>query len=146
MVEETARRERFWHAFWPDVHDDAGARDAISVGSWLVFAYAFVSVVNTIVAVIAARRVDPAGAIRPLVLVGVGTASALVLIGFGIRREWRSAAIVGLGITLWSIFIVSIARGMAFWFDLVALLGMINGVRGTFAAHRLRAQSAIARR
>jgi hypothetical protein len=135
MFEETVNRASRWRVFWPDVSDQSGAREAINVGSWLIFAYAIVSTATVVMAGLATNKVGPlvgSAFLAPI----VGT--LIALIGLGIRRGLRPVAIIGLAIVGWDIVALLLNRGFPGVMLVFALLGMVNGVRGTFALHRLQ--------
>lgn len=116
-----------WRTFWPDVADLSGAREAIQLGWWFAFLSAGLGGLGAIVSLFS-------GADTWSILAG---ATILALIGLGIRRRWRSAAVVGA-----VILGIGIAVRLASWappgvVDTLTFIAMLNGVRGTFAYARL---------
>jgi hypothetical protein len=86
-----------------------------------------------------------------LAILGVVDRSALIdavlfgLIAFGIYKLWRTAAVIGLVLFISEkIFMVAIGfsspvqSSSALIVALILVVCFVNGVRGTFAFHRLR--------
>jgi hypothetical protein len=125
MFERVTKPESRWRFLWPDVSDLAGAEEGIKLGYWGAF---FVAGSTTILSVLGALGLG---------LASLFDAAVFGLIGVGLLRKWRSAALVGL--ILFSVnFVMTVAKGAAP--SIVAvfiLLGFIGAVRGTFAYHRL---------
>jgi len=125
MFEEAINRPSRWRVFWPEVSDLAGAREAMQLGSWLAFLAAIVSLGGAILA-------GFAGA--PLL-----DAAFFGVVGVGIRRHWRVAAVIGLVVQgLGLVYAVS-QGGLPGIVSVLCLVGMVNAVRGTFAFARLNA-------
>ena len=129
MFEETVNRPSRWRTFWPKVDDLDGAKEAIRLSSWIVFAMAVFELVLGGVMTIFGSPL--AGATR------VGNAVVWWGIGEGIRRRWRSAAILALAIQgIWIASLVWEVR-LPTLPSLVLLVGVINAVRGIYAFRRL---------
>jgi hypothetical protein len=99
------------------------------LGSWLAFLAAIVSLGGAVLA----------GLSGALLL----DAAILGIIGVGIRRHWRAAAVIGLVITSLGLVYVLSQRGLPGIIGVLCLLGMVNAVRGTFAFARLNGASRV---
>jgi hypothetical protein len=131
MFENLERRSR-WRAFWPEVDDVQGAEEAIRLCYWFAFAAAGLTGAVGIVAVLFGAR--GFSALAGSIIVGV--------IGLGVRREWRSAAVAGLAFLLVGVVVVLTRRALPGMMDLLTLVAFISGVRGTFALARLKKAAA----
>jgi hypothetical protein len=128
MFEETVNRPSRWRTFWPDVSDVGGAREAIRLATWLAYLGGVLSIVG---AVFGLAR----GASFVTLLWGP---FFFAVVGFLIARGWRSAAVVGavlVGLEIVASMVQGFLPGITAPFIFV---GLVNGVRGTFAAARLR--------
>jgi hypothetical protein len=128
MFEETVNRPSRWRTFWPDVSDEGGAREAMRLATWLAYAGAILSIAAAAIGMV------KGGSFFSVIWDPVFFA----VVGFLIAREWRSAAVVG-AVLLGLGIIGSLAQG--FLPGITApfiFVGLVNGVRGTFAAVRLR--------
>jgi hypothetical protein len=111
---------------WPNVSDLAGVEYGIKQGYWGAFALAGLT---TVVSLLHVWGAD---------LWSLIDAAVFGLIGLGIRRKWRSAAVVGLILFIGSLAF-SLTRGLGIGaLGIFILLGFVGAVRGTFAYHRLR--------
>lgn len=131
--------ERRWirklnQLYWPDVGDAEGARRAAGYAAGAAFC---VSGVNAFVAIVSRFGI----AIPYMDIWSLLDAALFAILGIGIRRMWRSAAIIALLLFI----IVRIAAGRAnglivatISLIVVAILTVffISGVRGTFAYHK----------
>jgi hypothetical protein len=128
MFDEVVNRESRWRVFWPDVRDLSGAQEAIRLAVWLAYLAAAVTAVVTVIGLLTGANI----------LSGVISILFFGSIGLGMQRGWRSAAVIGTTLLALGV-IAALARGI---FPGVitpfVLVGLINGVRGTFAARRLR--------
>jgi hypothetical protein len=131
VFEETVNRPSRWRTFWPDVSDVGGAREAIRLATWLSYLGAILSIVG--------------------VVFGLANGASFVtllwsplffaVVGFLIARGWRSAAMVGavlVGLEIIGSVVQGFLPGITAPFIFV---GLVNGVRGTFALARLRRRS-----
>lgn len=138
MLEELYERPSRWRVFWPDVSDLSGAHDAIHFSSWVVFISAGIGVALSVWSALVSRSLG-------LGLGGLIGSGVLALLGLGVRRGWRTAAVAGLllmGIGV----IVAIARGsLPGVMDLFTIIAFVGGVRGTFAQARLRRLGAVSK-
>ena len=128
MFEEVVNRPSRWRVFWPDVGDPSGAQEAIRLGVWFACLGAGVSAVVMLMSAITGGNGFPH--LVNVVFFG--------FVGFGVHREWRPAAVLGaavVGIGVAEALSRGALPGVITPFILV---GLVNGVRGTFAAKRLR--------
>lgn len=125
--------------FWPEIDSKETAREVANQGFWAAIV---VAVVTTIVILItmAAGTLEDIPPIDAWAFIDVGI---FVAIALGIRKMSRIAAVSGLVVYLIErIYALSYTGGGGGLFIAIALiLAFINGVRGTFAYHRLRRQS-----
>ena len=105
-----------WRTFWPEIDSVEGADEAITLGYSGAFGAAALAVVSSFVAWFGAA---PAGLID---------AAIYALCGVGIMRGWRTAAVLALLLLVTSLVL---AGGIGV-FGFFILVGLINGVRGTF--------------
>jgi len=127
MFEETINRPSRWRTFWPEVGDLSGAREAIRLGVWFAYLAAILGAIVAAITLVAGGNVVPQ----------VANAVILGLIGLGIQHVWRTVAVFGATAVGFSI-VSALAQGQ--FPGVVApfvLVGLINGVRGTFAFKRL---------
>jgi hypothetical protein len=129
MFETVTRPESRWRFLWPDVSDISGAEDGIRFGYWCAYFVAGVT-----------------GAMAVFRLMGLARSSladsiVFALIGLGIQKKWRTAAVIGM--ILYSVnLIFTLSRGSGM--SVVAIfvfLGFVAAVRGTFAYRRLIGQT-----
>jgi len=125
MFEGVTKSESRWKFLWPDVGDMAGAEEGIKLGYWGAFLVAVLTTMTAVFQVMGAN------------LWSLFDAGVLALIGLGIRRKWRSAAVVGL--LLFTVnLLLSLTRGLGLSIlAIFVFLGLVGAVRGTFAYHRL---------
>jgi hypothetical protein len=125
MFEGVTNTESRWRFLWPDVGDLAGAEEAIKLGYWGAF---FVAGLTTVLGVLG---------VLGLGLASLFDAAVFALIGVGLLRRWRSAAVVGL--VLFTInLVMTVVKGTAPSIVAVFIfLGFVGAVRGTFAYHKL---------
>jgi hypothetical protein len=132
-------RKQKGNAVWPTIDSIQTAREAAQQGFWAAIAVAVI----TSIAILAAMALG--GALGPLDLgvwafIDVGI---YVAIAIGIRRMSRVAAVLGLvlyianRIYLWAVLG---ARPAGIAMTAILVIALLNGVRGTFAYHRLRKQ------
>ena len=131
MSKETVNRARGWRVFWPEVDHLPGAQQAIRLALW----FAFVAAALAVVAALAGRV---AGA---SIIGGLPGAAFFGVLGLAMQRESRVAALAGTAFVVIGL-LVTLAQGMLpSAVTPFVLVGFVNGVRGTFAVHRLRATS-----
>jgi hypothetical protein len=132
MFEDIVNKRSRWRAFWPEVDDVPGAEEAIRLCCWFAFVAAgLAAVVGTVTLFLA--RGDPSNVVSAIIL---------AVVGVGVRRRWRSAAVAGV-IFMVSGLVVLLGRGVPPGvLDMFVLVGFINGVRGTFAYKRLSRSAA----
>jgi hypothetical protein len=122
MFEGLPKTESPWRPLWPDVSDVAGAQKAIELGYWGAFALAGLTTLVSVFGVMGASR-------RTLL-----AAVVFGLLGLGIWRKWRSAAV--LGFVLFTA--IAILRDpQTFGAAVFPAVFALGAVRGTFAYHRL---------
>jgi hypothetical protein len=110
-----------WRTFWPEIDTLAGADEAITLGYSGAFGAALLAAVSSFV--------PSLGGVHA----GVIDAALFALCGVGIRQNWRSAAVLAL-LLLVAGFVLSGGIGVLGFF---ILIGLINGVRGTFLRPRM---------
>jgi hypothetical protein len=117
-------RQSRWRIFWPDVDSVAGADEAITLGYTAAFAVAIVTAVLSLIP-------------------GLGSAAGLVdaaiygLLGLGIQRKWRTAAVAAfLLFVAGVVFSVASGQGVGILAAFV-FVGLVNGVRGTMVRAKL---------
>jgi len=122
MFEEQPQPSR-WRIFWPQVSDLDGARETIRLGSGACFALA---ALTAIVATFGSKA-------------GFVDAAVWGVIGWGIRRKSRAAAVIG--VTLLSLSIMSSISlsgvpivGVV---PIICFVCLLSSVRGTFAYRKL---------
>jgi hypothetical protein len=114
-----------WRIFWPEVDSLVGADEAITLGYWAAFLAAGLGAITAFIPGVGAG----AAALVDVVLYG--------LCGGGIMAKWRAAAIVGFLLICLNIVFSSVqGRGVGVLAALI-FVGLLNGVRGTFATARL---------
>ena len=122
--------------FWPDVSDLEGAEDASQRGAYISWFVAGLSVIAAIIMMLMVGSFVLAFAISAGISLGI-----YLPIGWGLHEISRTAAVIGLVLYLGDLafsiyyFGPSLFEGLR----IVLLIGFINGVRGTFAYHSLRA-------
>jgi hypothetical protein len=116
-----------WRTFWPELDSTGGAEEAIRLGYYAAFATAIVGVVVGLVMVYTLRG-SPFGFLDSV---------AYGLCGVGLLHKWRTAAVVAfllfatsVGLSLWQGGGIGVLAFFIF-------VGLLNGVRGTFAYARL---------
>jgi hypothetical protein len=125
MFESVTKTESRWKFLWPDVSYLAGAEDGIKLGYWGAFLVAGLTTVVSLLQVMGAN------------LWSLLDAGVFALVGLGIWRKWRSAAVVGL-ILFTGNLIISLTRGLGLSIlAIFVFFGLVAAVRGTFAYHRL---------
>ncbi len=112
-----------WRTFWPDVSDMAGALEAIRLALWFTTLSVSLSAIGAVVALLGGAD------IRVVVVSIVFTA----LIGLGLQRRWRLAASVGFCMAALGFVGRIAAGGLPGAIQVLTLVAMLNGVRGTFA-------------
>ena len=121
MFEEVTDRPSRWRIFWPNVEDREGAVLAIQLGYWALFLLAAVSAVVGVIGRNYAGLVD---------------AGFFALLGVGVRLRWRAAATLGL-LAYAAVLLYNVSHGSGIGvLTVFILVGMANGVRGTFAYTR----------
>jgi chromate transport protein ChrA len=108
--------------FWPDLSVDTSAESACDTASWACFAIAGIT---TLVGVWN----------NPSVLID---ALLFVLIGFGLRKKWRSAAVAGFLLYVLEV-LVGISMGQVPGILTILILAILfNSIRASYAYRRLR--------
>ncbi len=121
---------RLRELLWPDVSDEVGARTAAHLAMWASYIIAAVSALFTLL-----------GAAPLAALVD---AALFALIGFGIRRMSRTAAVAGLLLYVLEQVQGLIERGSGFGvIGLVVTFLFVSSVRGTFGFQRQRKREAL---
>lgn len=130
------------NSWWPDVSELTGAGKAISYGFGSA---AFVASVTAVVALLAIYLRKPIFGIDGF---GLFDAVLFAIIGFGVYRKSRVAAVAGLVLYIVERFYMlasGSATGTAGVSTVFVALYFVHGVRGTFAYRRLSSrQSAVA--
>jgi hypothetical protein len=122
-----------WLTIWPDVRTFDGAQRTTAIGSTIVFAWAISLAARNIIS--GFTQNDMLGGVLAAAIIG-GAAAAL---GLAIKRGMRRVAAAGLGMVL-AVTLVAFGRSeMPSLFEVLALVGTLYSVRGTFALHRLGA-------
>lgn len=115
--------------FWPTIKDKETATIVAKNASYFVFFIAFLTAIFSIFQLFGASTL------------GLIDAALFCIIGFGLYKLSRIAAVAGLSIYLLGkvyALITYLAIPQAFWVILI-LLAYINGIRATFAYHKLEA-------
>ncbi|MEM1264059.1 MAG: hypothetical protein AAGH76_16800 [Pseudomonadota bacterium] len=121
--------------FWPNTATIDGARSAARQGVW---AAGFVATVTTALAIYSRFG----EAIVGVDLWALGDVILFGIIGIGIWRLSRVASVLGLGLYIAERVWMFQANGKLGGVLMVLLILMfVNGVRGTFAYHRLNAET-----
>jgi len=113
---------RFRDLFWPDLSVDTSAESACDTASWACFAIAGIT---TLVGVWN----------NPLVLID---AVLFVLIGLGLRRKWRSAAVTGFLLYVLEVLTAMSQGRFPGILTILILAILFNSVRASYAYRRLR--------
>jgi hypothetical protein len=123
MFDYATKRESRFRIFWPEVDDLYGAQEAITLGQLACFLTAGITAVFAIV-----------GWVPRLSLVD---ASIFGLLGFGVLRRWRTAAVIAFLLDALNL-VYSFSQGAGVGvLGVFIFVGMLNGVRGTFAYRQL---------
>ena len=125
--------------YWPKITNIADAAKASDQGFWAAVLVAGITTVIATITVFSGREI---AAINPYAYID---AALFALIAWRIRRRSRAFAVVGLVLFLFEKIhqfsvepqIASVGAIMAIFFVLL----FINGIRGTFAFHRLAQKS-----
>ena len=120
-----AYRQSRWRIFWPDVDSLAGADEAITLGYSAAFFAAGLAAVMSLVPGLGAG------------LAGLVDATILALCGLGIWRKWRAAALVAFLLFAANIVFSIVQGGGIGVLAVFIFIGLVNGVRGTFARPKL---------
>jgi hypothetical protein len=110
-----------WRTFWPVIDSVEGADEAITLGYSGAFGAAILAVISSFVTWFGSA---PAGLID---------AAFYALCGVGIMRKWRSAAVLALLLLVASAVLAGGIGVLGFF----VLLGLVNGVRGTFLRRKM---------
>lgn len=130
MTETPTYRGSRWRRFWPNVADVSGAEEALSFGVWTTFALAaFAALLSTYALILG----GPAAGLLPL-----ASAVWLALLGLGLRKRWRSAAVVGLIAQGMSMVTLIADNSIPSLFVVLSLFGFANAARGIYALRRLQ--------
>ena len=107
--------------FWPDLSVDTSAESACDTASWVCFAIAGWT---TLVGIWT----------NPLVVID---AALFVLVGFGLRKKWRTAAVAGFLIYVLEV-VVALSQGQVPGIVTILILAILfNSIRASFAYRRL---------
>jgi len=126
MFEHVTEKKRSrWRTFWPEVADIGGADEAIRLGYWTC------SLVAGLTAVVALFGQTWSGLVDALVF---------ALLGLGLKRKWRSAAVAASLLFALNV-VISLSRSpLVGVLTVIFFVCLLSGVRGTFAHRRLIAQ------
>ena len=131
MADETVNRSSRWRVFWPEVNDVAGAHEAIRLAVWFAYVAAGMSAVAGLIGALSGGNA----------IGGLPGAVLFAALGFGIHRHFRTAAVLGAVLVVQAIVVALWQGSSPGAITPFVLIGFVNGVRGTFALHRLRAAS-----
>lgn len=134
-------RQSFQHWFFPPIVTKADARKVANQGFWAAI---FVAGITVVFATIASTL----GPIEdvPIDAFAFIDAGIFVAISLGIRKCSRVAAVAALAlywlnrIYLWSVVGFEASQASGLWMAVLLTISFINGIRGTFAYHRLSKQ------
>jgi hypothetical protein len=141
MVEHVTERESRFRIFWPKVDSLYGAQEAITLAQWACFVKAAMAAVGALF------LASPTGDASQLLFasfaawVGIdGTitlfgAALFALLGFRVGRRSRLGAILSLVLLAGTFSVVGALTPFI-------VVGLLNGVRGTFAHHKLSREAA----
>jgi len=133
MLEEFTRTRSRWRTFWPEVDDLSGANEAIQLSYWFAFLAAGLGAVGAVVAAMSGSDFVP----------GLVGAAIWALIGGGLRRRWRAAAVAG-ALAMGGGVVTSVATGaLPGVIETLTFVALLSGVRGTFAHVRLSNSAAV---
>lgn len=133
MLEQVTQTRSRWRTFWPEVDDLAGANEAIQLSCWFAFLAAGLGAAGAVVAAMSGSDFLP----------GFVGAAILALIGVGLRRRWRAAAVVGASV-LGVGAVTSVANGaLPGVIETLTFVALLSGIRGTFAHARLIKSAAV---
>src|SRR5688572_13951585 len=85
MFEEIVNRPSRWRVFWPEVDDVAGAHEAIRLAVWFAYLAAIISAVGGVIGAVAGASA----------IAGIPGAMLFAVLGFGMQRQFRAAAVLG---------------------------------------------------
>jgi hypothetical protein len=131
MFEDVTNRPSRWRAFWPDVSDGPGAQEAIRLAVWFAYLAGGLAVVATLASIVAGTNV----------LANLFNVAFFGVVVFGLRRGWRTVAVAGTALLGLGLIDTALQGGFPGVVSPFVMAGMVNGVRGTFAANRLRRTS-----
>lgn len=132
MLEHVTQTRSRWRTFWPEVDDLSGANEAIQLSSWFAFLAAGLGATGAVVTMSGSDFVP-----------GLVGAAILALIGVGLRRRWRAAAVVG-ALAMGGGVVTSVANGaLPGVIETLTFVALLSGVRGTFAHARLIKSAAV---
>lgn len=133
MLEPVTQTRSRWRTFWPEVDDLSGANEAIQLSYWFAFLAAGLGAVGAVVAALSGSDVVP----------GLVGAAILALIGAGLRRRWRAAAVAG-ALALGAGIVASVANGaLPGVIETLTFVALLSGVRGTVAHAKLSKSDAV---
>jgi hypothetical protein len=125
------------NAWWPDVSNREGAEKAIEYGFWAACIVAGITAIVALLALFFHKAI--------LGIDGMGLVDAVLfaVVGFGINRKSRVAAILGLGFYVVE-RVYMLKHGGATsgggFMSVILTLYFLHGVRGTFAYRKLNNQ------
>src|SRR6267378_1206545 len=123
--------------WWPSVSDLEGAKKAAHEGAG---AAVFVAAVTTLFSVLAIFDIRILPGFSPLSLVDGGLFAIVAWRIYRMSRAWALAGLLGyVSERAYSIYAHGATATAGWVVGVVILLGFVNGVRGTFAYHRLSA-------
>jgi hypothetical protein len=121
MFENVTKERSRWRIFWPEVTDLDGAKEAIKLGYGACFILAGLSALTA--------AVGPRS--------GFVDAVVFAVLGLGVRRNSRAAAVIGVALMSLSIFAgmrrVPVVGGLT----IILFVCLLSSVRGTFAYRKL---------
>lgn len=126
-----------YNEFWPAIDSPTMARNVARQGVW---AASLVAVITTVMIFVAAGDVVDLPPVSAWAFVDVGL---FVAIAIGIHKMSRFAAVSGFALYLLGrIYVWShTGAGNDVFISVLFFLAFLNGIRATFAYHRLRRQS-----
>lgn len=111
-----------WMIFWPSVDSLEGAEEAIRLGYWAAFVVAVLGAVSVALS-----------AMQGGTLLGLLDTAIFATCGLGIRRRWRSAAMLGFLLFAANVALSIVGGQGVGVLAVFVFVGFLNALRGTFA-------------